>query len=94
VSGGTRTLIGTALGLAMMQLILSTSQDGGRSGALLSGAFQLPAKWLRSFIDPSKPGIPAAAKSTASASKTDSSLASGLSGKATTTGTGSNVMNV
>lgn len=102
MTGSTKTLIGTALGLTMMQLILSTSEQGGKSGQLLGGMFQLPAKWLRSFIDPTKPGVPSLDGSD-KAWQDVGGLApqllggivgNGLSGVPTTTGTGSNVMNV
>lgn len=92
-----RTLLGTAIGLSLMQLVLSTSQNGGKSGSLLSAAFQYPAAWLRDLADPSKPGIPEAKKSTAqqsSATTSSPGVVGGLSGTGTPAGTGSNLLSV
>ncbi|MFE7413138.1 hypothetical protein [Streptomyces laurentii] len=92
MSRGWRTVLGGALGLALMQLVLSSSQEGGPTGALMSGLFEYPAKWLRSFVDPTVPALPSVKKPAPAA--TPSALIGGLSGTPQTTGTGSNLVQI
>lgn len=52
-----RSLIGMGIGLALMQLVLSTSQGSGKTASRVQDLFALPAAALRSFIDPTIPAI-------------------------------------
>ncbi|MFB7518402.1 hypothetical protein ACWGLK_31845 [Streptomyces albidoflavus] len=91
---GWRTVLGGAVGLALMQLVLSSSEQGGPTGALMSGVFELPGKWLRAFVDPTVPGIPDVAPPPSSGVSSPSALTGGLSGVPLPTGTGSNLVQI
>ncbi|MFD9053285.1 hypothetical protein [Streptomyces zaomyceticus] len=90
---GFRTVLGGALGLGLMQLVLSSSEEGGPTGALMSGAFEYPGKWLRAFVDPTVPGLPAVEPPSSPVSPS-SALLGGLSGVPLPTGTGSNLAQI
>lgn len=90
---GIRGALGVAIGLAMMQLVLSSSQGGGKTGSLLAAGFQIPADLVRAFIDPKTPAIQD--RSGTPAQFTSSTTGSaGLSGTGSPSGTGSSLINV
>lgn len=96
---GIKGALGVAVGLAVAQLVLSTSERGGSGSKRLAAGYQLPGQWLRDLIDPSKPGIPQTTKGLVilpwwdtGSNPTQSSLQSGLSGVGTPTGTGSSTL--
>jgi hypothetical protein len=91
---GWRGVVGTAVGLAMMQLVLRTSSNGGPAGALIDGVFRLPASWLRAFVDPTVPGLPAVEPPPSAPVNPSSALTGGLSGTPLPTGTGSNLVQI
>lgn len=94
MSRGLRSILGGALGLALMQLVLSTSEQGGPTGALMNGVFQYPAKWLLAFVDPTVPGLPAVKPPQTAPVNPSSALLGGLSGTPQPTGTGSNLVQI
>ncbi|MFD9242731.1 hypothetical protein ACFV0D_12525 [Streptomyces sp. NPDC059556] len=89
-----RTVLGGALGLGLMQLILSSSEDpDAPTRALVTGVFEYPGKWLRAFVDPTIPGLPAVEPPSSPVSPS-SALLGGLSGVPLPTGTGSNLAQI
>lgn len=90
---GLRGALAAALGLALMQLVLSTSEGGGKSAGLLNAGLTYPAQWVRSIVNAQTPAIPDLSASTSTASKS-STPTTGLSGTGTPAGTGSNLISI
>jgi hypothetical protein len=90
---GIRGALGVAIGLAMMQLVLSSSQGGGKTGSLLAAGFQIPADVVRAFIDPKTPAIQDRSGTPARFGSYSGGSA-GLSGTASPAGTGSSLISV
>lgn len=89
---GVRGALAAALGLALMQLVLSAeSSSSSPTGTLLNSAFQYPAAWVRAFINPDTPAIPQIAVNNP-ATIPNGATSSGLSGTGTPTGTGSTLI--
>lgn len=91
---GARGALGVVLGLCMMQLVLSTSQNGGKGGSLLAAAFQMPAAAVRSLIDPKTPAFQDRSGTPAQFTSSTTGPSSGLSGTGTPAGTGSTLLSV
>lgn len=91
---GVRGGLAAALGLALLQLVLSTSQKGGQSATLISAGFGYPARWVRALTDADVPAIPNLAQQGISTSLTSTTPSNGLSGTGTPAGTGSTLINI
>lgn len=89
---GIRGALATVLGLAFMQLLLSSSQGEGKTAGLVAAAWQYPAALLHRITDPSTPAIPDLSSSTPV--QLASAPSSGLAGTGTPAGTGSSLINV
>lgn len=92
---GLRGALAAALGLALMQLVLSSSQNGGKSAGLLAAGFTYPAKWVASLVNPNTPAIPdLAANGTPAKLASATTPGAGLSGTGTPAGTGSSLLSI
>jgi hypothetical protein len=91
VKRGARSIVGGVVGLALMQLILSSSEGSGQAARGIAWLWAAPAKWLSEFVDPGVPAIPDTGllASAVKGATGSTSTTGGLSGTPTTTGTGS-----
>jgi hypothetical protein len=92
---GLRGALAAALGLALMELVLSSSEKGGPASALLNSAFSYPAKWVEALVNPATPAVPDLSHDVPIVgSSTTHPLGNGLSGTGQPSGTGSNTIKI
>lgn len=91
---GVRGALGAALGLALMQLLLSSSQKKGPTLTMITALFSWPAMLVSDLIDPDSAAIPDLSTQGTPTKTSATGPSSGLSGTGTPAGTGSNLISI